>query len=192
VHAAWLTLPNVITLGRLALVPWVVAALAAQSYGWALAGFFAAAVSDAVDGILARLLDQRSRLGAVLDAVADKLIIFSTLVMLALAGFVPHWLAALLVGRDALMLAAIAVYRVRAGRVEIAPLFAGKLHVFLQFALLTLILAHAAGVADCSRWFPSLFLLVAATAGGSFVLYVVVWRRRLRTATRLALQRPER
>lgn len=174
-----LTLPNLVTVGRLGLVPLVVAALAAQAYGWALAGFLAAAISDAVDGILARLLNQRSRLGAVLDAVADKLIIFTTMLMLAVAGLLPVWLAVVLAGRDLLLLAAIGVYRARVGRVDIAPLFLGKLHVFLQFGLLTLVLAHAARVVDYSAWFPALFTLVAATAVASLLLYLVVWRRRL-------------
>lgn len=174
-----LTLPNVITLGRLALVPLLVLALAMQAYGWALAGFLAAAISDAVDGILARLLDQRSRIGAILDAVADKLVIFSTLLMLAAAALLPLWLAALLVARDLFMVVAIAMYRRRAGSVDIAPLFLGKLHVFLVFGLLALVLAQAADVGDYGAWLPGLIALAILTGLGSAILYVVVWRRRL-------------
>jgi len=179
-----LTLPNLITSARLLLVPVVVVALAERAFGWALAGFLAAGFSDALDGYLARRLRQHSSVGALLDAVADKLIIFSTIVMLTWSGNLPGWLAALLVGRDVAMAAAVFLYHRLTGGVEIAPLFLGKLHVFVAFGLLALVLADASGVAAYPRVLPWVMVFSAITAVTSFCQYLWVWGAKLKTAPR--------
>jgi cardiolipin synthase len=179
-----LTLPNLITSLRLLLAPAVVIALAERALDWALAGFLAAGFSDALDGYLARRLHQHSSTGALLDAVADKLMLFSTIVMLTWLGHLPAWLAALLVGRDAAMAAAVLVYRRLAGGVEIAPLFLGKLHVFVAFGLLALVLADAGGVAAYPRALPWLMGFSAVTAVTSLLQYLWVWGAKLKTAPR--------
>lgn len=178
------TLPNLITSLRLLLVPAVVVALAERAFDWALGGFLAAGFSDALDGYLARRLRQHSRVGALLDAVADKLILFSTIVMLAWLGDLPAWLAGLLVGRDVAMTAAVLLYRRLAGGVEIAPLFLGKLHVFVAFGLLALVLADAAGVASYPRLLPWAMVFSAITAVTSFLQYLWVWGAKLKAAPR--------
>jgi cardiolipin synthase len=99
-----LTLPNALTCARLLAVPVVLALLVAGSETWAAALFVAAALTDFLDGMLARRRGGASRLGALLDPVADRLMISGVAVVLAAKGLLPAWLVALLVGRDALAL----------------------------------------------------------------------------------------
>ena len=87
---------------RRAAVP-VAAARAASDDGWALVVLALSAVTDWADGKLARLLDQYSRLGALLDPAADRLYILAALIGFVLRGFIPWWVAALIIGRDVLL-----------------------------------------------------------------------------------------
>ena len=109
-----LTLPNVISIIRLAGVPlflWLV--LVPEADGWALAVLMLSGVSDYLDGYLARRLNQTSRLGAVLDPVADRLYILSTVVGLAVRGIIPWWLAFLLPARDLFLWGLVPFLRTR-------------------------------------------------------------------------------
>jgi CDP-diacylglycerol--glycerol-3-phosphate 3-phosphatidyltransferase len=99
-----LTLPNALTCARLLAVPVVLALLVAGSEAWAAALFVAAALTDFLDGRLARRRGGASRLGALLDPLADRLMISGVAVVLAVKGLLPAILVALLVGRDALAL----------------------------------------------------------------------------------------
>ena len=100
----WLNVPNCITIFRLALVPVFVWLFLRGSRDWALGCFLLAAVSDALDGFLARLLNQRTKLGGILDPIADKLLIFAALVVLVIQGQIPLWLLLLLGGQNLLMI----------------------------------------------------------------------------------------
>ncbi len=99
-----LTIPNVISVIRLAGVPlflWLV--LVPEADGWALAVLFLSGLSDYADGYLARRLNQTSRVGEILDPVADRLYILSTVIGLAMRDIIPWWFAVLLPLRDALL-----------------------------------------------------------------------------------------
>jgi cardiolipin synthase len=175
-------LPNLITALRLLLVPAVVVALARGRFPLAAALFVLAGISDGVDGWLARRFGLSSPIGAMLDAVADKLMIVATVVALVMLGLLPVWLTALLLLRDTLMVLGISLYHRILGGVEIAPLFVGKLHVFVLFGVLALTLAHAAGaqaLAPALRW---LFFLAATTAVWSYLSYLRQGLQRLRAA----------
>jgi cardiolipin synthase len=178
VHA----LPNLITALRLLLVPAVVTALARGYFGAAALLFVLAGVSDGVDGWLARRFGWTSPTGAMLDAVADKLMIVATIVGLLMLGILPLWLTVVLLLRDVLMVAGISLYHRILGGVEIAPLWIGKLHVFVLFGVLSLTLAHAAGMQVLASVLPWLFVLAAATAVSSFLSYLRQGLRRLREA----------
>ena len=107
-----LTVPNAISVARLAGVPvflWLV--LGPQADGWAVALLIAAALSDWLDGAIARAWNQQSRLGQVLDPAADRLYIAATLIGLAIRGIIPWWLVALLVARELVLGAALLVLR---------------------------------------------------------------------------------
>src|SRR5687768_2828247 len=120
--------PNLITLVRLALVPVIAYLLWQGAYGIALIVFLGAAVSDFLDGVIARTFDQRSALGAALDPVADKLAMFVATVVLALQGLLPLWLAVAIVVRDIVIVAGVIAYRATVGPVEFAPTMLSKVN----------------------------------------------------------------
>jgi len=99
-----LTVPNVLSLLRLLLIPVFLVLLITEQYLWALVTLVVSSVTDFVDGYVARRFDQVSRLGQLLDPAADRLFIFSTLVGLAIRGFLPWWLVGVVVARDVLLL----------------------------------------------------------------------------------------
>ncbi len=152
----WATVPNLISALRLLLVP-VFAVVALRGYdAAALAVLVVAGGSDWVDGRLARALHQQSRLGELLDPAADRLFILVTLLVLAGREVVPWWLVVVIVGRDVLLSAVLAVLMAR----RIGPLpvhFVGKAGTFaLLYALPLLLLARWPGwlgaTADVLGW----------------------------------------
>lgn len=174
-------LPNLISLLRLALVPAVLYALIHGAYLLATWLFVAAGASDALDGWLARRFRWSSAAGAWLDAVADKLMVATTLIALAWLGKLPPWLAGLLFARDVLMFLAVLVYRHLAGAVRIAPLLIGKMHVAVVFAMLVAVLADASEMLDLRALLSWVFGLAIVTAFASLALYFKVWGGRLQS-----------
>ena len=104
-----MTIPNIITIGRLILVPVVIVMIMQQRWAAAFGLFVAAGVSDAVDGFIARHFDMRSEFGAYIDPLADKSLLVSIYVTLAVVGAIPSWLAIVVVSRDVMIVAAAAV-----------------------------------------------------------------------------------
>ena len=154
-------LPNLITLARVALVPVLILLLKEQDYTAALIVFVIAGLSDALDGYLAKRLNVQSRLGAVLDPAADKLLLVSTYVMLTVLGHIPFWLVLVVAFRDLLIVGGYLLYTSHAGPVKMRPSFVSKLNTFLQITLVTVILAQqAAGLA----WLPAEALIYAVLA----------------------------
>lgn len=99
------TIPNVLTLLRLLLIPAFLVLVAVGEYGWALLTVVVSSLTDFLDGFVARRFGQVSRVGQLLDPAADRLFILSTLVGIAVAGIVPWWFVAIVVLRDVLLLA---------------------------------------------------------------------------------------
>jgi len=122
----WLTIPNLITIGRIGMVPVFVELSLTGHTVAALWTFIVAAASDGIDGLLARVLDQRSHLGGILDPIADKALVLSAMLVLVFTGKLPWWLLALVVFRDGWMV--IGALMVRRKRLEIptAPSRVGK------------------------------------------------------------------
>ena len=177
-----LNLPNTLTLLRLAAVP-VIAWLIVEQH-WALACwlFLAAAVTDCLDGVLARWLNQMTALGAALDTVADKALGGVTLVMLTQVGAIPLWLALAILVRDSIIVLGALSYRGLAGHLEIHPTWLGKTHVFAEFALLALVLADLGKVWEVQAWLTVLFAAVFVIAVISGVQYVWIWSAKARRA----------
>jgi cardiolipin synthase len=103
------TIPNALTMARILFTPLFVAFFLDGSYMAALSMFFLAGVTDALDGALARMLNQCSPLGAVLDPLADKVLLDASFICLASAGWLPVWLAVAVVSRDMLILGGVAL-----------------------------------------------------------------------------------
>jgi cardiolipin synthase len=126
-----LTLPNFITLLRLAALPFFLSAISAGRFGIALVIFVAAGVSDGIDGYLARRFDMKSALGAYLDPIADKLLMMSSYLFLAVPSFpaavkVPIWLAVLVVSRDILLMTVGLLMILSSGVRKFPPTWLGK------------------------------------------------------------------
>jgi cardiolipin synthase len=183
-----LNLPNVITLLRLAAVPVVGWLILNEHWEPACWLFLAAAVSDGIDGLLARWLDQMTQLGAALDSVADKALGLVTLVMLTQAGAIPLWVTLAILLRDTVIVLGALSYRGMAGHLEIHPTWLGKTHMFAEFTLLALVLGGLAELLVLDDWRLPLFAVVFGIAVASGVQYVWIWgakARRERAAARL-------
>lgn len=139
------TVPNLLSFLRLAGVPlFLYLLLGPRADGWALTVLALSAITDWADGKLARLLGQYSRLGEMLDPAADRLYILATLVGFVIRGFIPWWVAVIIVGRDVVLAAALPLIR-RHGYPPPTVLYLGKAATFsLLYALPILLLAHAA------------------------------------------------
>lgn len=105
----WVNLANLLTLARFVLVPFIILAILEENHGRALVLFACAAVTDGLDGLTARVSGAVTQLGAYLDPIADKCLLSGVFVALAVGGFVPRWLVAVIFGRDFYILAAVGV-----------------------------------------------------------------------------------
>ena len=154
------TLPNFITLVRLAALPFFLVAISDGRFVIALAVYVAAGLSDFVDGYLARRFDMRSALGAYLDPIADKLMLMSSYLFLAIPSYparwkVPVWLSVMVISRDFLLLLVALLLILAAGRKRFSPSWAGKVTTVVQ--IVTVLFVLCANVWD---W-PRELLLVA-------------------------------
>jgi len=138
------TVPNQITFLRLAFLPFFLILVYYGRYRLALAVLLAAAFSDLLDGVLARRLNQKSDLGAYLDPIADKLLLSSSFLILAVKGKIHWWLTILVLSRDVLMLAISAVILVAVGYRPLPPTIYGKITTGMQIILVFLVVATAA------------------------------------------------
>ncbi len=132
---AWATVPNLLTLLRIAFTPWIGFEIARENYPLALPLLFFAGISDAADGFLARRLHWQSNLGAKLDPIADKLLAATVFIALAANGRLPLWMLALALSRDLLILS-FSLYALRSGIADsLKPTLWGKLSTALQLLL---------------------------------------------------------
>jgi cardiolipin synthase (CMP-forming) len=142
-----LSIPNLITLGRILLVPIVVWAITLGEMRIAFALFLAAGISDAVDGFLAKRLHMKSELGAYLDPLADKALIVSIYVSLGIVGMLPIFLVILVVSRDIMIISAFLLAWLVGRPMPVRPLLVSKANTLAQILLVVLILGeHAFGL----------------------------------------------
>lgn len=175
-----LNLPNYLTLIRIAAIPFFLVLLFSRLYNYALLVFLIGGITDALDGPVARFTNQRTRLGAYLDPLADKLLIISSLVVLTLIDAVPAWLTILVLSRDVIVtLGYGAIYFVVEERMEIQPSTLGKINTFLLLLTITIVLVSLYDPNMIPPPLPSyLFLLSAVTtiiSGLQYVYRGLVW-----------------
>jgi cardiolipin synthase len=138
------TVPNQITLLRLGFLPVFLTLIAYQRYRWALLVLVVAGLSDAVDGLLARKLNQRSSLGAYLDPIADKLLLSSSFIILAYKTRIAWWTTIIVISRDILMLTVATVIILISGYRPFPPSVLGKLTTFFEIILVFSVVLTAA------------------------------------------------
>lgn len=176
-----LTIPNLFTFLRMALIP-VFACLLYYGYSvLALVVFLMAGVSDGIDGLIARRYNQKSELGTILDPIADKLLMTVAFIVLSMPNFlqpvkhlpVPFWVAATVIGRDIFILAvAISIFIITGFR-KFKPSILGKLSTFVQVTAVSLILF--ANVSGFSFYLPTVYFLVvllAVVSGFHYIFHV--------------------
>ena len=169
-------LPNLISILRLLLVPWFALVLLEQRFAAALALFLLMALSDGLDGYLARGLGASSPLGAALDPLADKVMLVSAFVLLGHLELLPAWLVVLAVGRDVLIIGgALLLYLFRPDSM-VRPAAIGKVNTFLQIVLALTVLVRQ--LLPLPLLEPAQAVLVAGTAAtvvASGLWYAAVW-----------------
>jgi cardiolipin synthase len=137
---ASLTVPNIITLARILLTPLFVIFLIQGCYGRALAIFVLAGVSDLADGLIARIWQQKSRLGSYLDPLADKLLMATSFVTLSIYHQIPSALTVIVLSRDVVMALGILIFRLADYPLVIKPSLAGKWTTTVQITTVGLVL----------------------------------------------------
>ncbi len=152
-------------------------------YFEALVLFFIAGASDGLDGWLAKRYGWTSRLGAILDPLADKIMLVSSFVVLAWNGLVPVWLLALVIGRDLIIVLGAIWHTLFIARVESVPSLISKLNTLLQIVLVLLLMVTQLGDWLDKLWVDWLIIAVAVTTICSGLHYALYWSRRLRLKT---------
>src|SRR3954469_9822735 len=175
-------LSNLITLGRILLVPVVVWAITAGQMRVAFVLFLAAGISDAVDGFLAKRFGMATELGAYLDPLADKAMLVSIYVALGVTDAIPRWLVILVVSRDIIIVSAVILSWVVDKPVPLRPLPVSKLNTVAQIVLAGVVMAALGFDFDVSVAMMLLTPLVAALTLLSVAFYVAEWVRHMNAA----------
>lgn len=175
-----LTVPNQLTILRLGFIPLFIISIWYEHYGWALLMLIAAAVSDALDGLLARLLGQKTALGAYLDPIADKLLLSSSFLVLAMKGKIAWWLTILVFSRDVIIVVTAVVITLVVGTRRFPPSIYGKLNTAAQIVLVFFVIITEVTQYRALDILEHVFVyLVAALTVTSGIHYSIVIARRM-------------
>jgi cardiolipin synthase len=177
-----LSIPNLITLGRIILVPIVVWAISAGAMWIAFVLFLAAGVSDAVDGFLAKRFRMTTVLGSYLDPLADKALLVSIYVTLGINGVLPRWLVILVVSRDVMIVGGVMLSWLVGSPVKMKPLVVSKLNTLAQIVLASVVLGSLGYGLAIPTVTMALMALVAATTLLSIGAYLSEWMRHMNDA----------
>lgn len=168
-------IPNILTFARLLLVLPIIWCLYFDYFRQALLLFFIAGLSDGVDGYLARKYNWKSRLGAIVDPLADKFLLVATFLTLTMIGEISWQLAALVLGRDLVIVIGALLYHYRFGRYQISPSSLGKLSTLLQIIYVLAIVITLAGqpmLAEVILWGGWIVGAVTLLSG---LHYIIFW-----------------
>ncbi len=178
------TMPNLLTIARICLAPFLVAAILEGRFGVGFALFVAAGVTDLLDGTLARILKQRTVLGQYLDPVADKVLLSTLFLVLTHMNHIPVWVTTLVFGRDLGILIVAAILYAALGRREFPPSIFGKANTLAQ---ITAVAAVILKQVDKAEWVAvltqvSLYATVALTIASGFHYAWLITRRNAPTS----------
>lgn len=173
-----MNIPNLVTLARICAVPviiWLILDGLMEAAFWMA---LAAAISDAVDGIIAKRFNMQTRLGAYLDPIADKALLVSVYIALGHEGFLPTWLVILVVFRDALIVGGALLFHTLTQSLEMTPLMVSKVNTVLQLILGVTIVGSEAFGMDAAMVRDPLIYATGFTTVVSGATYVVGWTGR--------------
>jgi len=171
-----MTVPNLITTIRIILAPVFVIYLINDQFLPALIVFLLCAVSDGLDGMVARLMNQRSKLGAYLDPLADKLLLVAAFVTLSVRGYLPAWLTVLVFSRDTIILLGVLVLFLNRMEFSIKPTPVSKITTWLQFITVLAVLSQSY-MSSFTKFYPYIFYLTALLTITSGLHYMHNWFR---------------
>ena len=174
-----MSIPNIITLGRILLVPFIVWAIASSQMEIAFAIFIIAGVSDGVDGFLAKRFHMQSEMGALLDPLADKALLVSIYVALGISADLPRWLVILVVSRDVIIVGAVIVSWLLDRPVPMKPLMISKINTVVQVTYAALALATLGFGLVLAPLDTILKVVVTLTTLASVGAYLVEWVRHM-------------
>ena len=164
------TLPNMLTIFRMALTPVFVSLLFYQKFVWALAAFVVAGITDGLDGLLARRFQQQSELGRILDPIADKMMLVTSFVVLSMRGVfptplpnhlpVPFWVTITVISRDIFILVGAAAINMVSGFRAFRPSFLGKVSTVVQIAAVAAVILAAQTRVGTGYYLPTIYTSV--------------------------------
>lgn len=167
-------IPNIITGARIACVPFFVWLLFHHQYERSLILVFLMGLSDGLDGFLARCYNWKTTLGAYLDPLADKIMLLTAFVCFAVLGWIPWWLATIVIARDVVLLIGAVAYHLRTRRLTMEPLAISKVNTFMQIVFaVTLIYTQVWPIHP--QIISMLMTIVACTTLASGSQYIVEW-----------------
>lgn len=168
-------LPNLITCMRFILIGPILWALLTKCYPLAFYLFLIAGLSDGLDGLLARFFDWTTPLGALLDPLADKLLLMGSFIVLAYLEQIPVWLTMMVIGRDIWIMGGALLYRYWVGPLDYKPIWISKLNTFFQLILVSLVIIKLTFFALPMHVIPCVIEAVFVTSVLSFIQYTWVW-----------------
>ena len=174
-----INIPNFLTVARFCLVPLIIVMIVQGRWTIAFAVFLIAGVTDAIDGFLARRLDQRTEIGAYLDPLADKALLISIYITLSITGVLAPWLAILVVSRDVMIIGAVVLSWIVGDPVEIAPLRVSKANTAAQILFAGLLLGASAFGLDVSALKAACEVVVGLLTLFSLAAYLALWMRHM-------------
>jgi len=163
-----MNLPNSLTILRILLIPVFIGFLLYERYEYSLAVLLLAGLTDGLDGTIARVANQRTRLGAYLDPVADKLLLTSGFVTLSVLHLVPSWIAIVVVSRDMMLMTGTLLARLTESQLDISPTLLGKGTTLVQLSYLILVVVLTSRQMNLSLIQPLLYLMVCVTVMSGF------------------------
>ncbi len=176
------TLPNVLTVFRMALTPVFVSLLFYQKFVWALAAFVVAGITDGLDGLLARRFKQQSPLGRILDPIADKMMLVTSFIVLSMRGVfptplpkhlpVPFWVTITVISRDIFILVGAAAINMVSGFRAFQPSFLGKVSTVVQIVAVAAVILAAQTRVGTGYYLPTIYTSVFTLALLSGIHYI--------------------
>jgi cardiolipin synthase len=177
-----ITLPNVLTIFRMALTPVFVSLLFYQKFVWALAAFVVAGITDGLDGLLARRFKQQSPLGRILDPIADKMMLVTSFVVLSMRGVfptplpnhlpVPFWVTITVISRDIFILVGAVAINMVSGFRAFRPSFLGKVSTVVQIVAVATVILAAQTRVGTGYYLPTVYTSVFALTLLSGIHYI--------------------
>lgn len=186
-----MTIPNLITAFRIILAPVFVIYLINDRLNSALVIFLICMISDGIDGMVARLFNQKSRLGAYLDPLADKTLLVTAFVLLGVRGYLPSWLTVTAIARDVMILLGVLVFHLNRLEIRIRPSGVSKINTCFQFITLSVVLLKGSVLLPAAVY-EALYYITAALTIISGLHYMLYGLKAMGEGTGNSVSRAER